>query len=159
MALCSSSTFDFLLLNQQFRSYASLMEAFARYETNNLVLFFRYQEENKVVLVIMTSKRCDNRALRYSKLYLGCYKRKRKSTTTRGLRRLKYVETIFILQCSSCDTNCPARICFVKRKNALMVSSFKLEHNHDCTELAYRRHPRNRCLSAKEIDECPMLFH
>ena len=84
MASCSSSTFDSLLLNQQFRSYASLMEAFARYETNNLVIFFRYQEESKVVFVIITSKQCDNRALRYSKLYFGWYKRKRKSTASRG---------------------------------------------------------------------------
>ena len=48
---------------------------------------------------------------------------------------------------------------FLKRKNALVVSTFKLEHNHDSTELAYRRHPRNRCLSSNEIDECSMLFH
>ena len=27
------------------------------------------------------------------------------------------------------------------------------------TELAFRRYPRNRCLSAKEIDKCSMLFH
>ncbi|KAF8566357.1 hypothetical protein P879_05385 [Paragonimus westermani] len=125
-----------LFVGRRFTSLAEFEETLSEYMKTNFVNF-----------VVATSVRTANSRLRYDSISYRCVHCPRRGSQSKGIRKV-----------STQTTGCSARFHVRRRRGALMISSYDMEHNHPISRSLYERHPLNRHLTPEELNETRPLF-